>query len=57
MVTKIASEEIAYLECHQKTFAFHVGETEVNTSWVARLSAVANDMSDLSIDAVDQSVC
>ena len=45
-----------YLQGHEQTFAFNVSKTEVHTARIASSIAIADDMFDLRIDLIDETV-
>jgi hypothetical protein len=45
-----------YLECHEQAFTLDVSERQVDASRVAFSIAIANDMLDLSVDAIDEAI-
>ena len=48
--------KVSYLQSHEQTFALHIGETKVHTSRIATRVAIPNDMFDLCINFVDQTI-
>ena len=50
------SKRKADLQCHQQTFAFDICKAKIDAAWVAVGIAIAHNVFNLSVDAVDETV-
>lgn len=49
-------DALIHLQSHEKTFAFNVGETEINASWIAIDVTIPDDVLHLRVDIFYETV-